>query len=203
MFPLGVALLPGEILPLQIFEPRYREMLATCLEAPEPAFGVVLIARGKELGGGDERHMVATTAAIATHFVKEDGRALLRCVGTDRLKVQEWLPDDPYPIAVVEPFPEPSVTPKEQEALESMYAEVADAIRALFRLVRSAGRTQAQFDDTVYSGVDRAFEWAGQLPLGQADRYAVLAAPTARERIGVLAESVESVTAAIRFQLLD
>ncbi|WP_296388219.1 LON peptidase substrate-binding domain-containing protein [Williamsia sp.] len=203
MFPLGMALLPGEILPLQIFEPRYREMLAACLEAPEPSFGVVLIARGRELGGGDERHMVATEATIVEHHIKEDGRALLRCVGAERLRVQEWLPDDPYPMATVEPFPDETVTALEEASLESLYAEVAEDIRALFELVRMAGRTEAQFDDTVYGDVDRAYRWAGQVPLGQADRYAILAAPSAQERIGVLAEAVESVTAAIQFQLLD
>ena len=46
MFPLGTALLPGEVLPLRIFEPRYRTMLDDCLAAADgpPGFGVVLIA---------------------------------------------------------------------------------------------------------------------------------------------------------------
>ena len=50
MFPLGTALLPGEVLPLRIFEPRYRTMLDDCLAAADgpPGFGVVLIARGSE-----------------------------------------------------------------------------------------------------------------------------------------------------------
>ena len=51
--------------------------------------------------------------------------------------------------------------------------------------------------------IDRAFRWAGQLPIGQADRYAILAAPSPLERIEALSEAVESVTAAIRFQLMD
>ena len=86
-------------------------------------------------------------------------------------------------------------------------AAVADKIRELFELVRSAGRGDVEFDDTSdtddLDDIDRAFRWAGQLPIGQADRYAILAAPSPLERIEALAEAVESVTAAIRFQLMD
>ncbi|MBT0566112.1 LON peptidase substrate-binding domain-containing protein [Williamsia sp. CHRR-6] len=203
MFPLGMALLPGEILPLQIFEPRYRTMLVDCLARPEPAFGVVLIERGHELGGGDERHMIATDAHIVEHRVRDDGRAVLRCVGAERLRVVEWLPDDPYPVATVQPFPDGAVATADTPALEARYAAVAEDIRNLFELVRSAGQAQATFDDTVYGDIDRSYAWAGQLPLGQADRYALLAAESPVERIGVLAEAVESVTAAIQFQLMD
>ena len=54
MFPLGTVLLPGAPLPLQVFEPRYRGLTHDCL-AGVPEFGVVLIERGSEVGGGDVR----------------------------------------------------------------------------------------------------------------------------------------------------
>ena len=63
MFPLGIVLMPGQFLPLHIFEPRYREMIRDCLEGSQE-FGVVLIARGSEVGGGDLRHRVATRASM-------------------------------------------------------------------------------------------------------------------------------------------
>ena len=54
MFPLGSTMLPGQQLPLHVFEPRYQELVRDCLDAPDgPRFGVVLIARGNEVGGGD------------------------------------------------------------------------------------------------------------------------------------------------------
>lgn len=53
MFPLGTVLLPGAILPLHVFEPRYQQLVRDCLDAPEHEFGVVLIDRGSEVGGGD------------------------------------------------------------------------------------------------------------------------------------------------------
>ena len=52
MFPLGSVLLPGMVLPLRVFEPRYRALIATVPSADAPEFGCVLIERGSEAGGG-------------------------------------------------------------------------------------------------------------------------------------------------------
>ena len=67
MFPLQSALLPGEVLPLRIFEPRYAQLVQDCLAMTEPAFGVVLITRGREVGGGDVRGDVGVLAHIAEY----------------------------------------------------------------------------------------------------------------------------------------
>ena len=101
MFPLGTVLLPHMYLPLHVFEPRYREMTQHCL-AGEKEFGVVLIERGSEVGGGDRRHDVATVAHIIEAEQSPDGRWGLLCVGTRRLRVTQWLPDLSYPQAEVE-----------------------------------------------------------------------------------------------------
>ena len=55
MFPLGSVLLPGGVLALHVFEPRYRDMVRACLACDGPVeFGQVLITRGREVGGGDD-----------------------------------------------------------------------------------------------------------------------------------------------------
>ena len=64
MFPLEAALLPGEDLPLRIFEPRYQALVADCMRNPEPRFGVVLISQGREVGGGDARSDVGVLTRI-------------------------------------------------------------------------------------------------------------------------------------------
>ncbi|MGI9644583.1 MAG: LON peptidase substrate-binding domain-containing protein, partial [Ilumatobacteraceae bacterium] len=59
MFPLGMVLLPGGVLPLHVFEERYRRMIVDCLQTDgTPEFGQALITHGSEAGGGDERAMV-------------------------------------------------------------------------------------------------------------------------------------------------
>ena len=63
MFPLGTVLFPHALLPLRVFEPRYRLMTQRVLGA-DSEFGVVLIERGSEVGGGDTRFGIGTIALI-------------------------------------------------------------------------------------------------------------------------------------------
>jgi Lon protease-like protein len=101
MFPLGVALFPGGYLPLQVFEPRYRKLVAD-LPEHDNRFGVVLIKRGQEVGGGEERYDIGTVAEVVAQEEVGDGYFLLSTVGRERIRVTEWLADDPYPRALVE-----------------------------------------------------------------------------------------------------
>ena len=63
MFPLGSVLVPGMVLRLHVFEPRYRDLVAVCLDG-DRTFGSVLIDRGSEVGGDDVRGLVGTAAVI-------------------------------------------------------------------------------------------------------------------------------------------
>src|SRR5262245_59016792 len=101
MFPLGTVLFPSVFLPLHVFEPRYRELTRRCLEGTRE-FGVVLIERGSEVGGDDVRTDIGTVARIVEAREFEDGRWMLATVGSHRVRVIEWLPDDPFPRAEVE-----------------------------------------------------------------------------------------------------
>ena len=72
MFPLGSVLLPGAMLPLHVFEPRYRRLVQDCVAEASHEFGVALIERGFEVGGGDFRTMVAnaSTATSGGHCIQ-------------------------------------------------------------------------------------------------------------------------------------
>ena len=129
MFPLGTVLLPFAHLPLHIFEPRYRALVKDVL-AGEGEFGVVLIERGHEVGGGDVRFRVGTVARIVQSAELPDGRWLVDAVGTERFRIAEWLPEDPYPQALVEALDDepPEVGP-------GVEAEVAERRKAVEQLV--------------------------------------------------------------------
>lgn len=124
MFPLGSVLVPGGVLPLHIFEPRYRVLMFDCLRAT-PEFGVVLIERGFEVGGGDQRFTIGTVARITEAAELPDGRWVVTAVGTQRIRVEEWLPDDPYPLAMVERLTEPAPVDGDAAAEAQAGAEVA------------------------------------------------------------------------------
>ena len=76
LFPLNTVLFPGGFLPLRIFEPRYLEMVATCMQQQMP-FGVVLIRNGGEVGAPAETFAVGTLAAIIDFDKSKDGMLLI------------------------------------------------------------------------------------------------------------------------------
>src|SRR5881398_3455022 len=85
MFPLGTVLFPHALLPLRVFEPRYCVMTERVLKA-EREFGVVLIERGSEVGGGDTRFDVATVARVVQAADQPDGRYVVATVGMRRVR---------------------------------------------------------------------------------------------------------------------
>lgn len=203
MFPLQVAMLPGEELPLRIFEPRYSAMVSDCLAMDDPSFGVVLIAAGREVGGGDTRSDVGALARIAECADFGDGRYRLRCTMGERIRVLEWQPDNPYPRAAIEPWPD---QPGESVDIDAI-REVEDRMVALFERIAASRGAEVNARDIV-AGADASgdvgmwlYALTSRLPMGQADRYAVLAAPTPAERLAALRDAVETVTAMVEFQL--
>ena len=100
MFPLGTVLFPYGLLPLHVFEPRYRVMIRHVMDG-DHEFGVVLIERGSEVGGGDVRFDTGTIARVVQAAELPDGGYALATVGMSRVRVTRWLPDDPYPHAEV------------------------------------------------------------------------------------------------------
>ena len=100
MFPLGSVLLPGGVLPLHVFEPRYRQMVIDCLQSDgTPEFGQALITHGSEAGGGDERSTIGTVAQMIQVEAIDEERYAIVAVGVRRIKIVSWLSDDPYPLA--------------------------------------------------------------------------------------------------------
>jgi hypothetical protein len=141
MFPLGTVLIPGGFLPLRVFEPRYLQMLEDIL--PDPAeFGVVLIERGSEVGGGDTRNAVGTLAKIAEARHGPDGHWALVVFGRERIRVVRWLEDDPYPRAMVESWPDPPEGVVPSDVVE----EVLVRLRRVLALRAEAGLPGAPID---------------------------------------------------------
>jgi hypothetical protein len=190
MFPLGTVLVPGMVLPLHVFEPRYRRMVDDSRTHHDSTFGVVLIERGSEVGGGDVRTDVGTLARIVRAEELPDGRWLLGVVGIHRIRVERWLPDDPYPRAEIHEWAEQLREPGEaaQGAEEAGgaaddRAEVTTLLRRAAALRREMGEPAPPLDleladDPVVAG----YQAAVVAPLGPADRQALLAASTVPAR---------------------
>ena len=182
MFPLGTVLLPGAPLTLHVFEPRYRELVRVCLEGT-PEFGVALIERGTEVGGGDARFDVGCVARIVEAMPFEDGRWALAAVGARRIRISRWLPDAPYPRAEVEDWEDARPGPGAAEDRKVLVAR----LRKVLALAAEIGAPVADATSDVDEDPVRAgYQVADLAPFGPLDRLAVLAAPSPDERARLL-----------------
>ena len=109
MFPLGNPVVPHAGIPLHVFEDRYRVLMRDVTRG-DRRFGIALVDRGSEVGGGDERSDIGVLAEVASEEELDDGRWVLLAVGIGRVRVIEWLEDDPYPRAIIEDLEESSYT---------------------------------------------------------------------------------------------
>jgi Lon protease-like protein len=104
LFPLNTVLFPGQLLPLHIFEARYRQMIGECIQTGTP-FGVVLIREGEEVDESAEPCDVGTTAHIVQVERLDDGRLDIMCVGHARFRIQQTYHDRPYLRGSIELWP--------------------------------------------------------------------------------------------------
>ena len=101
LFPLGSVLFPGALMPLHIFEPRYRLLIRRCIDRQRP-FGIVLIRRGSEVGPSAEPYAVGTEAKIVAESLLPDGRSYIVTRGERRFAVENLMPEaEPYLVAQV------------------------------------------------------------------------------------------------------
>lgn len=191
MFPLGTVLLPGMPLGLHVFEPRYRALVRDCLDG-DGSFGVVMIERGSEVGGGDVRTDVGTRAHLVDVRAAPDGRFLLRAVGGERLRIRSWLDDDPYPRAEVEAWLDAAV------ADEAAFTAALDAVRVRLDRVRSLqadlGLEPAPAaDDGPGTHEITSHRVAAVVPVGPFDRQRLLVAPDPVTRLALAAALLDGV----------
>ena len=171
MFPLGSVLFPAMPLALQVFEERYLKMMGAILDAEEPVFGVVLIERGSEVGGGDHRFDLGTTARVL-QIEAPEGPLQVVAKGDRRFRVVSWLEEDPYPRAEVEFLEEFPSDEVEISVLESAEKVVRDTLSYLLELDLSVPwPTDIELAD---DPVSRAWQLAGIAPLGTLDHQDLL-----------------------------
>jgi Lon protease-like protein len=134
LFPLRTVLFPGALLPLHIFEPRYRQMIGECLDGELP-FGVVLIRNGSEVGGGAEPYTTGCTARITRVEKEPDGRMNIVSVGQDRFRIRSTSSERPYLLGEVELLDEyDAATPAAETEAERLRATWLRFIQATLAL---------------------------------------------------------------------
>lgn len=198
MFPLGAVLLPGAFLPLKVFEPRYRALVHDCL-AGTPEFGVALIERGSEVGGGDARFDVGCVARIVEVGEIPGGRFAVATVGARRIRVDAWLPDDPYPRAEVTDWPDPEPAVDDGDRLDGAFAE----LRRVLAMAAELGEPVPPMAELELAGdiVVASYQLAALAPVGPLDRLGLLGAPTVAARLDRLADLLDDLATVLATRL--
>ena len=186
MFPLGTVLFPSTLLPLRVFEERYLAMLGDILGSEPSEFGVVLIERGAEVGGGERRFSIGTVAQV-TELDAAEEFVVLVAQGTRRIEVTEWLDDDPYPraeIRVIDDF-------VWDETLRPLRQQAEDVVSAPFELAsRLAGEDWSGELELADDPVAACWQLAAIAPLGPLDQVELLASSDLSQLLTRLIEFV-------------
>src|SRR5437879_464544 len=194
MFPLGTVLFPYATLPLHVFEPRYRTLVRDCLARDAPEFGVVLIERGNEVGGGDVRFRTGTVARIVEAAELPDGRWVLVTIGTRRIRVHDWLAEEPYPHAAVSDVTETPAGAGARAARD----EVERLLRHVLALAAEAGDDAAPATAELEADPSIATWQAGALaPVGPVDAQRILETESVEDRLRMLHDLLEDEAAVL------
>ncbi|WP_432483336.1 LON peptidase substrate-binding domain-containing protein [Kineococcus esterisolvens] len=190
LFPLGSVLFPGLVLPLNVFEPRYRRLVQDLVAEEREGlkgFGVVAIRSGHEVGEGNARalHDVGCVALLREVTELEDGRYELVTVGATRFRLLgiDTEAGTPYPTGLVEPYgdDEDEADEDEEVPVPADVAALARAVEERFAQYRDQlgiGGAGAPGDPSVLSYLVAA---AAVLPLDARQR--LLEAPDTRSRL--------------------
>jgi Lon protease-like protein len=178
IFELPVVLLPGELMPLHIFEERYKRMVGGALESGEP-FGIVF--RDGEGGA----HNVGCTARVAEVLERfDDGRLNIVVAGENPFRVLDRFDSPEYPAGEVELIDLDREQPDTDE-------DAARSARASFsRLLEKVGAEPASAEDLAAQG---AYELAGRIELPAETKQQLLELRSEGERMRVLDRSLRAV----------
>jgi Lon protease-like protein len=191
LFPLGeVVLFPETLLPLHVFEPRYRKMLADSL-AGDRLIGVVLIRSGDPAGNADI-YPTGCAGRIVRHEPLEDGRSLIVLRGTVRFRIRRELPlDEPYRVVDAQALYEAPAPAEFMRPWRSELRRNVDAyVRAMSGDVEPLDKIFAKHD------LERIVNYlSASLPLDVVERQSLLECSTVEQRYRRLCELVRFKTA--------
>ncbi len=200
MFPLGSVLFPAMPTALRVFEERYIVMLSTILGDEPPEFGIVLIERGSEVGGGEHRFPIGTVAQI-TRVETSEGFIGLIAQGDRRIEVVRWLDDDPSPRAEVRAVDELEWDEDRHRALlERAEQLVRRTISRASEFVEQQWPADIELSD---DPVQACWQLVGIAPLGALDQVRLLRAGTVVELLSALIEATEGAAEMLAMPGLD
>jgi uncharacterized protein len=198
LFPLGTVLYPGLVLPLHIFEDRYRQLVRDLLDGQEPRrFGVIAIREGREtgIGGVSALHEVGCTATVREIAEGDDGQYDIVTVGTDRFRLHDLDDSLPYLVGEVEMLDEPA---GDEAAAALAASAVQRAFRAYLNVLADRGAATINVPDLPDEPILLSYLVAASMIIELIDRQGLLAQPDAVRRLSVERVLLARETAILR-----
>jgi len=184
LFPLGAVLYPGMLLPLHIFEDRYRQLVRDLIDGPQPRrFGVIAIRKGRETGvdGVHSLYEVGCTATLRRVEEYPDGRFDLVTVGTQRFRLLALDQTRPYLQGEIEILADEAF---DQAEAEPLARAVQVAFRAYVDALTEEGGAVVKIDDLPDEPTLLSFLVAAAMVIDLPERQRLLAEPDAVHRLG-------------------
>jgi hypothetical protein len=183
LFPLGTVLFPGLLLPLHIFEERYRRLVRDLLDESGPdQFGVIAIRKGRETGidGVSSLYQVGCTAALRQVDSRDDGRFDLVTLGTQRFRLLGLDDSLPYLQGEVELLGEDT---GEEAAARQAAQAVQQAFHAYLDAVDAQAAARVRLASLPDEPVALSYLVAATMIVDLPDKQDLLAAPDALQRL--------------------
>lgn len=184
MFPLNSVLFPYMPLRLRVFEERYLIMLAELLRSEDARFGVVLIERGREVGGGEQCFSVGTIAEI-TQLGAQEGFVGLVAQGSRRFEITEWLEDSPHPRADIREIAELQWNDGLWQLREKTEQLVRRTLAVASEFAQNVWPSDIELSD---NPVAAAWQLAAISPLNALDQLALLSSTSFAELLARVSE---------------
>jgi Lon protease-like protein len=198
LFPLGAVLYPGMLLPLHIFEERYRQLIQDLLDGPEPRrFGVIAIRKGRETGidGVHSLYEIGCTATVRRVERHDDGRYDVVTVGTQRFRLRELDETRPYLQGEVEMLADEPIDPASAEpavrVIQATFREYLDALTEW-------GGATVRIEDLPDEPVLLSFLVAAAMVIDLPERQALLAESGTLRRMALERAMLSRETAMLR-----
>jgi uncharacterized protein len=198
LFPLGAVLYPGMLLPLHIFEERYRQLVRDLLDGPEPRrFGVIAIRKGRETGveGVQSLYEIGCTATLRRVEEHEDGRFDLVTVGTQRFRLLALDQTLPYLQGDIEMLADEAVDPA---AAALVVRAVQVAFRGYLDALTEWGGATVKVEHLPAEPVLLSFLVAAAVVIDLPERQALLDEPDTLQRLAAERAMLSRETAMLR-----
>jgi uncharacterized protein len=198
LFPLGAVLYPGMLMPLHIFEDRYRQLVRDLLAGPEPRrFGVIAIRKGRETGidGVHSLYEIGCTASLRRVDARDDGRFDIVAVGVQRFRLLGLDETKPYLQGEVELL---ATEPVDPPGAEPAVRVVQAAFREYLDALTEWGGATVRLEELPGEASLLSFIVAAAVVVDLPERQALLAEPDTVRRLAAERALLSRETAMLR-----